>query len=368
MRTNIAALIAIASCYAACGGSQPPAEPPPPVTEPAPTAPVEAPPVEAPKAEVKPMKERQMAFAAAEEKAFNAHDAKAYSMLYAPDAVTIMYGAKGMQEVKGREPIEQMFGGYFTAFPDMKSKTWRIFANDKVAIAQWVGVGTHKGDFMGMKASNKPVGFHGATVVWLDDAGLAKKVINYMDEGTVGGQVGMHKNPVRKPAKLPEGETVWVWGTGDAAEAKNVEMAKAFYAAMEAMDEKKMMEHMAKDGVHVDYTMPADSKGHAGMKAEIAMMKKAFADAKVEAQEAWGFGPNHVVVLGSWTAKHVGPMGPIKATNKTMTMHGLDVMEIKDGKFTKGETYANSMEMMGSLGLLDAPGKGDEKKAAAAKK
>lgn len=379
MRIRLTALVAASALYAACGGSQPPAETP---TDTPPAA-ADMPPADssaadtapAPKAEVKPLLDRQKAFADAEEKAFNAHDAKAIAALYAEDAVSVRLGPNGLEEQKGRAPVEKMFAEVFAAYPDMKTATRRVLANKDVSIAQWVATGTHKGEFMGMKATNKPVGFHGATLFWINDAGLVKRAMTYMDGATIAGQIGMMKAPVRKPAQLPDGAATWVLASGDAAEGTNMDMVKAFYASIDAKDEKKFLEMVGKDGVHVDYTMPEDSKGQAGAKKEMAMIKKSFPDMKMSAPKIWGFGPNFVVAEVEFSGTHTGPLGPIKATNKKFHGHGLDVIELKDGKFVRGESYGSMIELMSQLGLMEGPKPGDkpatpakgEKTAAAAK-
>ena len=62
------------------------------------------------------------------------------------------------------------------------------------------------------------------------------------------------------------------------------------------------------------------------------------------------------------TATHAGPLGPLKPTKKPVTMHGLDIMVVKDGKLASGSSYSNSFELLGQEGLLPKPkAEGDKK-------
>ena len=58
----------------------------------------------------------------------------------------------------------------------------------------------------------------------------------------------------------------------------------------------------------------------------------------------------------------------IPATNKPMSLHTVDVVQLKDGKAVTGTSYANGMEMATQLGLIKPPGeKKDADKKDAAK-
>jgi hypothetical protein len=69
---------------------------------------------------------------------------------------------------------------------------------------------------------------------------------------------------------------------------------------------------------------------------------------------------------------HKGDLGPLKATKKPVSLHGIDIMTIKDGKIQAGSGYSNSVELLAQTGLLpkpkaaktDAKAEGDKKPAA----
>lgn len=61
-----------------------------------------------------------------------------------------------------------------------------------------------------------------------------------------------------------------------------------------------------------------------------------------------------------WVMYHVsgtmkGDMGPMKATNKSMNVGGMDLIQIKDGKATDRWGYEDQMAMMQQLGMMPPP-------------
>jgi hypothetical protein len=50
-----------------------------------------------------------------------------------------------------------------------------------------------------------------------------------------------------------------------------------------------------------------------------------------------------------------GAIGPLKASKIPLAFHGVDIVETKDGKAIKGETFGNSFEILGQRNLLPKP-------------
>jgi hypothetical protein len=102
-------------------------------------------------------------------------------------------------------------------------------------------------------------------------------------------------------------------------------------------------------------TQPNDMSGKAGAKQFFAMFTKAFPDAKFSSDTL--FGVDDVVVSeSSITATHAGPLGPMKATHALVTMHGLDIMVVKEGKLASGASYSNSFQLLGQPKAARAEG------------
>ena len=82
-------------------------------------------------------------------------------------------------------------------------------------------------------------------------------------------------------------------------------------------------------------------------------MTKAFPDLKA-ACESWGiedFLIEECTMSGTNKGPMVAPGRKLPATNKSVSLHGVDIMQIKDGKAVNGRSYGNGTELMAQLGL-----------------
>lgn len=68
----------------------------------------------------------------------------------------IYHGAAG-EEIRGREAVVEMIGGYLTAFPDMTVTVEDIFGEGDRVFSRVRVTGTNTGELMGMPATGKPV-------------------------------------------------------------------------------------------------------------------------------------------------------------------------------------------------------------------
>jgi steroid delta-isomerase-like uncharacterized protein len=346
-----AALVAV--LISACGGESetmaPPQAPPPPppVATPPPPDPVPPPP-EPPKPSLLELEKQAMRTGL---EALNAHEAAKFAETFAPDGVSVTFGAA---ESKGREAIASDIQKFFDAFPDFKLAETNIFAKGEVVVAEWVMNGTHKGEFMGVKATGKPVGLRGATVAWLTPDGLVKQAHRYMDGATLMGQIGQSKAPVRPVPALPTGDPTWHVASGTPEEEKQTEAIKGMYSAFENKAEADFLAVMAENAVWRDVTMPKDAAGKAEAKKGFQTFTKAFPDGKLTVDLIFS-ADEFTIAETTMSGTHSGPLGPIKATKKPVTLHGLDVHTVREGKIQSANGYGNSVEFLAQAGLLPKP-------------
>jgi len=345
-----------------CAGSTESAPPPtpPPAPAPAPMPPPMPAPTPQPVAEpAKPsMLDQQKAHMTANVAAWQAHDAKKLAALYADDVVFGYPSMEGWRETKGRADLEKNMGEFFAAFSDAKVTTMRGLHVGDVMVLEWVLNGTHSGDFMGMKPTGKRLGYRGVSVLWFGDKGVKREHM-YFDHVTFMGQLGsapkgMTGRPVMEvPADhKPE----WVVAAGNDAEKKNTELVSSFFGAWEKKDSKAFLELLTDDAQHIDYSQPQDSpKGKDAAKKEFETFSKAFPDMKGNRKNVWAAG-DYVVVESEMTGTFKGALGPLKPTNKTGTVHGLDVMKTRDGKLAHGVSYGSGAEFAGAFGLIPKDG------------
>lgn len=366
---NVSFGLAVGFLLVACGGgeeNQAPKTPATPVVEtPAPTAAV----ADAPKEE--PKKESGAELQAKTLKAYfeatNARDAKKLAALYTDGAVVKIAGAPS--DASGREAVAQSYEKLFGAFGDYKVAPSRVFVKGDVAIVEWAFNATHTGDLWGIKATEKKVGSPGVDVLWFSPEGQIKEQHTYYDGGTILAQIGLSKQKARAIPTLAAAPQI-ITSTGSADETKNVEVTKSANAAFEA---KKEADWLATVGDNIEWddaTQAQPAKGKAEAKKYFKEITTAFPDVKSSISSSWAFG-DIVVSETSWTGTHKAAVFGIPATKKSVTMKGLDIEQLKDGKVVKGWSYSNGADFMQQLGLMPSPGaaKGTagEKKPADAK-
>lgn len=352
MAKGYVALI-LGALLAGCGGGDeaapPPAAPPPP-------PPVAATPPPAPTTAAAPvakpsMAELQVASSKAMADALNAHDAKKFAALFADDGVWSM---PGLSELKGRADIEKGVQGWFDGFKDEKFAFSRAWAKNDMVAYEFGWAGTHNGDFMGIKPSEKQAGTMGLALVWFNADGTIKRENQYTDSITVMTQVGAMKGKTRPVPTLAANMDSWT-AKNTPDEDKNVDAWKTMFGALETKKEADFVGAATDDIEWSDMTQPEMHKGKADVKKAYGMLTKAFPDIKMTPATAFGVGDTAIVeyVL---TGTQKGALGPIPAKNKPVTIHGLQIVQVKDGKIAKGWDFANNAELYSELGLLKAPG------------
>lgn len=349
--------LAVGFVLSACGGAS---EEMQPVTPTAPEAPITA---DAPKKEEPKltMAELQQKVVKEYGEAMNAHDAKKLAALYTDGATVNVAGTPG--EAKGKDAIAAQYQKLFDAFSNFKTAPARVFVKGDVVVMEWAWNGTHTGELHGIKATEKPAGTMGVDVMWFSPEGQIKVQHTYYDMATMMSQIGLSKDkarPVPALAASPE----MITSTGADGEAKNVEAAQKMYAALEKKSEADFLGASVDDVTWDDMVQAETMKGKAASKKYFAEMTKGFPDAKSTTDNAWGIG-DFVIAQTTFTGTHKGVFFGMQPTKKPVNMHGLDIVQFKDGKVVKGWSYGNLAELMTQLGQSPMPGAGA--KAGAAK-
>jgi steroid delta-isomerase-like uncharacterized protein len=123
--------------------------------------------------------------------AWNAHDPELYTAHVADDYV---WESDWLPNpVRGPQEVKVAMQAYFTAFPDLRLDVETTIASDNVVAKTWTATGTHKGEFLGVPATNKHVSARGCTVVELEDGKVIKST-TYSDRMTLLKQLGVLKS------------------------------------------------------------------------------------------------------------------------------------------------------------------------------
>ena len=355
------ALVALAA-VTACGGGEndmkPAQAPAPPVSvnsaqqTPPPVDTMPPPAAEAPKPSMTDMQASAMKTMM---DGMNAHDADKATSVYTDDAVVMM---AGMPNAQGKDALKDRMKALWVGFPDMKMAVGRTWQKNDVLVWEYGWTGTQTGEFMGMKPTKKPVGVMAVSVHWFTPEGKIKETHRYVDMGSLGMQLGMPKAKGRAMVGLPTTtETHVAKGTGD--EDKNVDAIKASSAAVEKKDAKAFLDSMTDDSTYDANVMPKPMQGKKSAEAWFKSFTHAFPDLKSTSTNMWGvedYVINEYVMTGTQKGALSGPAGTIPATGKPVTLHGVEIFQLKDGKMVHGWGYENGAEFAMQLGLMKPPG------------
>jgi steroid delta-isomerase-like uncharacterized protein len=344
---------------AGCGGEEASTPPPAaPTAAPASAAPVAAATAEAPPPAPKPsLADLEKKTVSEWYTAFNAHDTAKLGSLYAADGVNTRTGPGGWGEGKtGPDAIGKGYAGLFMSFPDLKASAIRVFQKGDLVAIQWAAAGTNSGEMMGAPATNKKAGIYGCDVMWFDDTGAIKRQESFHDDATSMRQIGKLPGKAREVAVLADKDPEWIVAAGTPDEDALVEKWKGTWpASWSKHDAKAYDAALNDDSEHIDYANPADTKGRAALIKEYETFAKTFPDMAATVEKAWGFAPNTVLAEVTFTGTQKGALGPLKASNKPVTVHVFEIDELKDGKLQKGYSYSNQTELLAAVGALPKP-------------
>jgi steroid delta-isomerase-like uncharacterized protein len=95
---------------------------------------------------------------------FNKHNLTALDKYYAPNIIQ-----HNPMTGQGRQGSKQFFIPFFSAFPDVHATIEHILAENSVVLVFLNWTGTHKGQFQGIPATNKPINMRTVDLFRIDD-------------------------------------------------------------------------------------------------------------------------------------------------------------------------------------------------------
>ena len=296
--------------------------------------------------------------------AWNKHDAAAIAAMYEPTGKLVIPGEPVWS---GKDGITAEAKQTFTAYPDFKLAITRSFTKGNVVALEWVITGKNDGPAMGQKATGRSMGVNGASVLTFDDDGLIKDDHRYVDIPTIMSQLDpkAKAGSFRAVATLPTGATEDKTSKGTPDEQKVMDAAKPFYAAFEGNKPNDFAATVTDDSVGDDYGSPASVKGAKAFGAMASTYWKTFPDI-AQTKPVQFVAGDTLVVEGTMTGTQKGALGPIKATNKPISLRFVDITRWKDGKVVRFATYADSAELLVEVGAMPPLGAPPAGSAAAA--
>jgi len=273
--------------------------------------------------------------------AFNAHDSQKFAANFAPDVVCTTYG---MPDMHGREDMAKGLQSFLDVSSDVKGGVGRAFAKGNLVVVEWVSAGTMTGDFMGMKASKKPIGGHRLIIGWLSDDGLMTQTHEYDDMPGMMAQMKGAKDAPPVPA-VPT-STEFHWAKNSPEEDKLVDWMKSANETFNKDDVKALSGLFAPEADVTFYFMGGKTvKGTKEIDKFHTDFFKAIPKAQFTISNVWGI-DGYVVAERTISGTQKGRLGPLPASNKDVTMHVADILQPNaEGKLEHGWAFGNAAEM-----------------------
>jgi steroid delta-isomerase-like uncharacterized protein len=121
-------------------------------------------------------------------RAWNAHDLDLIQSFYGSKCVGIDVSQPKTHH--GRAGIRQMAGGYFTAFPDLSLTLEQTVCNGENVVAVWTARGVHRGSFMQIPPTGKPICVRGVSLMLLQ-SGCVQHITNIWDVAGLLRNIGL---------------------------------------------------------------------------------------------------------------------------------------------------------------------------------
>jgi len=120
---------------------------------------------------------------------WNKHQAEAIDRLLAEDVIAHGLVDEQGNEICGPSGFKKFFMQFTKAFPDIHVEVAdTISEGDKIA-ARCIVTGTHRGDTLGVRGSNRPVRFTGVAILRIKDGKIVEAWNNF-DFQTLSRQIG----------------------------------------------------------------------------------------------------------------------------------------------------------------------------------
>ena len=143
------------------------------------------------------------------------------------------------------------------------------------------------------------------------------------------------------------------------SEAENKTLARRFNEDVWGRGDQAALEELL-DPDFVDHdALPGQPHGREGHKQILAAFRSAFPDLSVTTEDIVAEGDK---VVSRWTAHgtHQGELLGIAPTGNGVTIKGIDVLRVAEGRIVERWAQFNDLEMMQQLGVVPPPEQSEE--------
>lgn len=231
--------------------------------------------------------------------------------------------------IGGNREAVKMFRG---AFPDLKFTVDELVAEGDRVVARFTGVGTHKGDLMGLAPTGKKISVTGTSTSRIKQDKIAESWTNW-DAAGMAQQIG---------------------GPASAESAQNIASVRRLIdEAYNKGNVAVIDELVGASYVRHDTSAPG-VKGPAGLRQLALGYRTAFPDIKFVVDDAAAQG-NTVYVRYTITGTHRGEFRGIPATGKRFSITGMTSVRCESGKLMESWHNLDFLGLVTQLGIVQAP-------------
>jgi steroid delta-isomerase-like uncharacterized protein len=146
----------------------------------------------------------------------------------------------------------------------------------------------------------------------------------------------------------------WVLGSSIQAGAQTSVLINDYTAAWNSHDTEKLVSFFTDDCVYEEVAIGATTRGKEELKAFLKRFFATFPDTNFEVTSSFMSGDWYCAEW-VWTATHKGNMAGIPATGKRISIRGVSVGELKEGKIKRNSEYYNLMDFIKQIGIKPGP-------------
>jgi len=245
--------------------------------------------------------------------------------------------------LSGKEAVgaffEALFQGLpdFHAFPDMHVEPVRMIdMGDGWVLHEVIYSGTHEGPLFGVPATGNSFEIRAAFLARFDEDGLEANLYVYVDNMTLMMQLGLIPPPVDTEANkaLVRRYFEEVWNKGN----------------LDLVDELVSVDI-------VGHVREGEFTGFEGNKQHVISFRTPFPDVHITIEDLIAEG-DKVAMRYTVTGTHKDElMGIIPPTGKQVTMTGIVIFRIADGKFGEVWSIVDMLGLMQQLGVIPTMGR-----------
>jgi steroid delta-isomerase-like uncharacterized protein len=143
------------------------------------------------------------------------------------------------------------------------------------------------------------------------------------------------------------------------SEAQNKAIAKRFNEDVWGTGDETALEQLFAPDFVDHGALPGQTPDREGHKQTLAEFRSAFPDLSVTTEDIVAEGDK---VVSRWTARgtHQGELMGISPTSKEVTITGIDVLRVAQGKVVERWAEYDSLGMIQQLGVVPEPGQSEE--------